>query len=168
MVMLFSLAGRRVEPGGDADAADARRAPLQGQAQLLGSALARQRRHGGVHAGLAHVRPQLFLCVCIYVVLIRSLLTTRHSPELMEFMSRCVTPRVGDRATAHELLQSAFIQRAEEQGTIPQAQGQVPRLTALAQELNVQLPEHELNIISSIIAEERYAILLYRLWSVCY
>lgn len=80
----------------------------------------------------------------------------------MEFLSRCVTPRVEDRATAQELLQSAFIQRAEEQGTIPQAQGQVPRLTALAQELNVQLPEHELNIISSIIAEERYAILLCR------
>ena len=73
----------------------------------------------------------------------------------MDFLSRCITPRGEDRSSAQELLQSPFLQRAAERGTIPQAEGQVPRLTALTQELNKQLPEQELNIISSIIAEER-------------
>lgn len=97
--------------------------------------------------------------------------------------------RVDERATVEELLQSAFLQRAAAEGTIPStsvsqacrgessggdrsncnesgmeppASAEVPRLTALVESFqDDEVTGSVLKIVSSIIAEAKYEITLY-------
>ncbi len=64
-----------------------------------------------------------------------------------------------DRSSAEDLLESAFIHRGRAEGLLPAKDSDtgVPLLSALTQTLNKKTPDFELNVIASIISEERYA-----------
>eukprot|EP01032_Pedospumella_encystans_P015998 gene15998-18271_t len=90
-----------------------------------------------------------------------------YSTELESFLERCLIRDVAERAAVNELLQSAFLQHAAAEGTVPLTHqtsntnafltGQekdIPRLSALAEDDSLRpLFRAEAEIISSILLE---------------